>query len=124
MTIIKQMNDYKNIILAEKENMLFIVITMIVVSVSCIRAINTTSIEEIFMNSKNKFINDLFKLLFILVILFLKNLFLAIDNIYILLGLGALIEAYIEQVVFRKKEERIKKNTRSALKLKRYYKDR
>ena len=113
MTIIKQMNDYKNIILAEKENMLFIVITMIVVSVSCIRAINTTSIEEIFMNSKNKFINDLFKLLFILVILFLKNLFLAIDNIYILLGLGALIEAYIEQVVFRKKEERIKKNTRT-----------
>ncbi|MBQ2982080.1 MAG: hypothetical protein IJD58_08200 [Lachnospiraceae bacterium] len=124
MTIIKQMNDYKNIILAEKENMLFIVITMIVVSVSCIRAINTTSIEEIFMNSKNKFMNDLFKLLFILVILFPKNLFLAIDNIYILLGLGALIEAYIEQVVFRKKEERIKKNTRSALKLKRYYKDR
>ena len=113
----------KDIILNEKDNIIFIIIWMFMLSVCCVRAIHTTSIEEIFMTNKNKLKNDVYKLIFIWVILIPKNLFLAIDNLYIVFGLAALFESYIAHTRFRKKEEQIIDKSDTGLKLKRYYKD-
>lgn len=116
-------NEFKEIITAEKESIIFIIIAIFYLSACCVRAIYTTSIEEIFMSNKNKLKNDIYKLIFICVILVPKNLFLAIDNIYIVIGLAALFESYIACAIFRKKEEKIIDNSEVGLNLKRYYKD-
>lgn len=113
----------KDIVSSQRDNIIFILIAMFCLSACCIRAIYTTSIEEIFMSNKNKIRNDIYKLIFIWIILIPKNLFLAIDNVYIVIGLAALFESYIACTIFRKKEGKIIDNSEIGLKLKKYYKD-
>lgn len=123
MDFLGLMRDCKDIVASGMDNIVFIVFFMLMTSVYCVRALYTTSIEEIFMSAKNKLINNTFKLLFIGVVLIPKNLFLAVDIIYIIIGLIMCVAIYVFFLVYKRKEAKIENDSECGIKLKIYYKD-
>ena len=107
MDFLGLMRDCKDIVASGMDNIVFIVFFMLMTSVYCVRALYTTSIEEIFMSAKNKLINNTFKLLFIGVVLIPKNLldFANITTGAVFIGKGQIFEIWEPKSFEKYKEE-------------------
>lgn len=107
----------------DKGNVIILAIIMCILTVFFIRAINTTSIEEIFMDNKKKLRNDILKMFSILVVLVPTNFLLATDASFVLFEIIICVVESFMYMVYRLKERKINDCDESLQKLQEYYKD-
>lgn len=96
---------------------------MCILTVYCIRAVYTTSIEEIFMDAKKKLKNDILKLLSILVVFIPTNFLLATDVSFILIEIVVCVIGFITYIIYKIKERKTEKYKKTLCKLQTYYID-
>lgn len=108
MDILQRTIDYfANFNPADKRSVILLAVLMCVLTNYCIRAIYTTSIEEIFINTKEKFLTDVFKLLVMLVVFISVNIILTTDWFCALIELVVCVIWYILYLVYCRKEKQI-----------------
>ena len=112
---------------ADKKSVIVLAVLMCLLTRYCIRAIYTTSIEEIFMNTKEKLVTDVFKFLAMLVVFISTNIVLTTDSFWILIEFVVCVMWYILYLIYCRKERKtnmiLKKQNKSLYKLQIYYKD-
>lgn len=112
---------------ADKKSVIVLALLMCLLTRYCIRAIYTTSIEEIFMNTKEKLVTDVFKVLVMLVVFISTNIVLTIDPFFALIELVVCVIWYILYLIYCRKERKtnmiLKKQNKALYKLQVYYKD-